>query len=187
MMVAALLVIDVQQGFLDSSWGPTTNLECEDNIRSLLTAWRASGFPVILVRHDSVDPTSPLRPGQSGNDFMPDIDGPHDLLVVKSVNSAFYGQPDLHVWLGEQGITELVITGITTNHCCETTARMAGNLGYQVSFVLDATRTFDRTTPDGRVVNAEELMRVTAANLHKEFAEVTSTARILARLNSQIG
>lgn len=183
-MVAALLVIDVQAGFLDPSWGPTTNLECEDNIRALLAAWRQSGAPVVLVRHDSVHPASPLRPGQSGNDFLPGVEGPHDLLVVKSVNSAFYGEPDLHAWLNERGIAELVITGITTNHCCETTARMAGNLGYHVSFVLDATRTFDRIGPGGHVVNAEELMRATATNLHDEFAEVVSTAQLLARFTS---
>lgn len=179
-MSAALVVIDVQQGFFDPSWGRSANLECEDNIRALLAAWRSSEDPVVLVRHDSVNPGSPLRAGQTGNDFMTGIDGPHDLLVVKSVNSAFYGNPDLDAWLRERGITELVIAGITTNHCCETTARMAGNLGYRVSFVLDATRTFDRMGPDGHVVKAEELMRTTATNLHSEFADVTSTARVLA-------
>ena len=54
------------------------------------------------------------------------------LFVTKNVNSAFYGDPDLHAWLQEQGIRELVICGIQTNMCVETTARMAGNLGYDV-------------------------------------------------------
>ena len=179
-MNAALVIIDVQQAFLDPSWGRSVNPACEDNIRALLHAWRSSGAPVVLVRHDSVNPESPLRPGLAGNDFMPGIDGPHDLLVVKSVNSAFYGNPDLDAWLRARGITELVIAGITTNHCCETTARMAGNLGYHVTFVLDATRTFDRMGPDGHVVTAEELMRTTATNLQDEFADVASTAQVLA-------
>lgn len=179
----ALIVIDVQHGFLDPSWGASTNLECETNIRRLIGAWRARGWPVVLVRHDSLAPGSPLSPDQPGNAFLPGIDGPRDLLVVKSVNSAFYGEPDLHVWLQSRDLSELVICGITTNHCCETTARMAGNLGYDVQFALDATRTFDRVGPDGQVSTAAELMRATAVNLHGEFARVVSTDDVLDSLS----
>lgn len=178
----ALIVIDVQQGFADPRWGARNNPECESNILRLLQAWREVGAPIVLVRHDSVSPESPLRPGQPGNAFMEGVDGPHDLLVTKSVNAAFYGEPDLHAWLERSGIHEVVICGITTNHCCETTARMAGNLGYDVTFVLDATHTFDRVGPDGTVVPAEELARVTAANLHGEFATVRSTNEVVGRM-----
>lgn len=175
----ALIVIDVQQGFADPRWGARKNPDCESNILRLLTAWREMGGPIVLVRHDSSSPESPLRPGQPGNDFMEGIDGAHDLLVAKSVNSAFYGEPDLHAWLDRSGIREVVICGITTNHCCETTARMAGNLGYDVIFVLDATHTFDRTGPDGATITADELARVTAANLDGEFARVMSTPDVI--------
>lgn len=182
-MVAALIVIDVQEGFRDGSWGLSTNAGCEGNVRFLLSTWRSRGWPVVLVRHDSSEPSSPLRPGQPGNRFMEGIEGSHDLLVVKSVNSAFYGDPDLDSWLRSNGIDDVVICGITTNHCCETTARMAGNLGYRVTFVLDATRTFDRTTPDGTVITAAELMRSTAANLHGEFADVVNTDEVVTRFD----
>ncbi len=181
MTKSALIVIDVQNGFdqLDY-WGPRNNPACEDNIRSLLVKWRSEGQPVVLVRHDSVGPHSPLRPGQSGNDFKPGIDGAHDLLISKQVNSAFYGTPDLHGWLKESGIDAVTICGITTNHCCETTARMAGNLGYDVTFVLDATHCNDKKDVDGNVIPAAEIARVTGANLHGEFATVRSTAEVLA-------
>lgn len=176
---ATLLVIDVQQGFLDPYWGRTNNPSAEDNIRQLLAHWRERRWPIVLVRHDSSHPQSPLRPGQEGNEFQEGIEGDHALLVRKSVNSAFYGSPSLHEWLTSRSSQELVICGITTNHCCETTARMAGNLGYQVSFVLDATRTFDVRDLDGEVIPAEEIARMTAANLHGEFATVTTTNSVL--------
>jgi len=181
-----LIVIDVQQGFLNPQWGPTDNPEAEDNIRALLALWRGKEWPIVLVRHDSQQSGSPLAPGQPGNEFQADIDGPHDLLVTKSVNSAFYGEPDLHQWLRGQGHTHVVICGLTTNHCCETTTRMAGNLGYRVSFVSDATRTFDRVHPDGQVIGATDIARASAASLQGEFAEVTTTAELCASITSEM-
>ena len=181
MSTNALIVIDVQQGFDQLEyWGPRNNPACEENIRALLAKWRSEGQPVVLVRHDSVGPQSPLRPGQSGNDFKPGIDGEHALLISKQVNSAFYGTPDLDAWLKASGISLITICGITTNHCCETTARMAGNLGYDVTFVLDATHTNDRKDVEGNIIPADEIARMTGANLHGEFATVRSTAEVLA-------
>jgi nicotinamidase-related amidase len=173
----ALVVVDVQEGFDDPAWGRRDNPQCEANIAGLIAAWRSAERPIVIVRHDSTSPGSPLRPGQPGNDLRSGIEG--DVLITKHVNSAFYGDPDLHVWLTERGIQRLTICGVTTNHCCETTARMAGNLGYDVTFVIDATHTFDRTGPDGAVIPAEEIARVTAANLHGEFATVVSTRDVL--------
>jgi nicotinamidase-related amidase len=175
----ALIVIDMQNGFNDPGMPPSNNPACDDNVRALLGKWRAEGWPIVLVRHDSKGATSVLRPGQPSNDFMPGIDGAHDLLVSKSVNSAFYGEPNLEAWLRAAGLNAIVICGIQTNYCCETTARMAGNLGMQVEFVIDATRTFDLTDMDGNVVTAAELARITATNLHGEFATVVKTADLL--------
>lgn len=177
---SALLVIDVQRGFDAAAWGRRDNPACEANVARLAEGWRTRGEPIVVVRHDSVEDGSPLRPGTPGNRFKDVVPASPDLLVTKHVNSAFYGRPDLHSWLREQGIGRLAICGITTDHCCETTARMAGNLGYAVDFVLDATHTFDRAGPDGRVVAAEDLARATAASLHGEFARVVTTGALLA-------
>jgi nicotinamidase-related amidase len=178
---AALLLIDVQRGFDDPRWGTRNNVACEANIEALLSHWRAGERPVVFVRHDSVEPGSPLIAGTPGNAFKEIITGEPDLLVTKHVNSAFYGEPDLHQWLQRSQVSRLVIAGITTNHCCETTARMAGNLGYQTLFALDATHTFDRRTPTGRTLSADELAEVTATNLEGEFAHVVDTRELLGR------
>lgn len=184
---SALLVIDVQRGFDDPGWGQRDNPACEANIAALLHTWRERGWPVVFVRHDSTEDGSPLRPGQPGNDFKSVVTGEPDLLVTKSTNSAFYGTPDLRAWLDGNRLDSIAVTGITTNHCCETTARMAGNLGYRVSFVIDATHCFDRTGPDGVRLDAATISRVTAANLHGEFADVVTTRSVLEDLSARAG
>lgn len=133
----ALLVVDVQRGFADVGyWGARNNPACEANIAALVAEWRARARPVVFARHDSDEPNSPLRPGQPGHEFQDVLAGEPDLLVTKTVNSCFHGEPDLDGWLRRRGLTGLVVTGIKTNHCCETTARVGGNLGYQVLFAL---------------------------------------------------
>ena len=101
------------------------------------------------------------------------------MLIQKSVNSAFYGSPSLALWLDKRSYRHIVIAGITTNQCCETTARMAGNLGYKTDFVIDATTAFDRKDINGEMISGQEIMRTTAANLHGEFANVVTTEQLL--------
>jgi nicotinamidase-related amidase len=177
----ALLVIDVQQAFDDPSWGRRNNPDCERNVARLIEDFRERGEAVVFVRHDSAEPGSTLRPGQPGNAFKDVVSGEPDLLVTKSVNSAFLGDQDLDGWLKQQGIDRIAVCGITTNHCCETTARMGGNLGYDVDFVIDATAAFDMTGPDGETFDAETVARMTATNLHGEFATVVRTEDYLTR------
>jgi nicotinamidase-related amidase len=178
-MPEALIVVDVQRGFDDPYWGPRNNPACEDNVARLIGAWRARGEPLVYVRHDSTTEGSPLRAGTPGNAFKDVVDGEPDLLVTKHVNSAFLGDPPLDPWLREHGIGRIAVCGIQTNMCCETTARMGGNLGYAVRFVLDATATFDLTGPDGETFPADLLAKVTAANLDGEFAQVVSTREVV--------
>ncbi|MDQ3742420.1 MAG: cysteine hydrolase [Actinomycetota bacterium] len=171
----ALIVVDVQQAFDDPRMGPRNNPACDENVAALIEGFRRRGEPVVVVRHDSVEEGSALRPGEPGNalkDYVAAVEP--DLLVSKSVNSAFIGEPDLDAWLRERGIGRIAVCGIQTNHCCETTARMGANMGYEVDFVIDATHTFDRGGFD-----ADTLSRVTAVNLDGEFATVVTTAAIL--------
>ncbi|MFJ8018468.1 cysteine hydrolase family protein [Streptomyces sp. NPDC096339] len=181
---SALLVIDVQKGFDDAAfWGPRNNPAAEANIAALMDAWQATGRPVVIVRHASVRPGSVLAPDHAGyalKDFVEERRY-ESLLVTKTVNSAFYGTPDLGDWLGGHGIGQLVVAGIQTNMCVETTARMAGNLGYEVLVPLDATHTFDLAGPDGVSLTADQLATATAVNLQGGgFARVVTTADLLA-------
>ncbi|MFG2630041.1 cysteine hydrolase family protein [Streptomyces sp. NPDC048473] len=184
---AALVVVDVQEGFEEEAyWGPRNNPGADRNIAGLIDAWQASGRPVVFVRHDSPKPDSPLRVGQPGNDFKGYVEerrgkgsGP-ELLLTKSVNSAFYGTPDLGAWLDRGGVRQIVVAGIQTNMCAETTARMGGNLGYEVFFALDATYTFDGVGPWGWTLGADELARATAVSLHGGgFAKVVRSAELI--------
>ena len=178
-MPEALIVVDVQRAFDDPVWGRRNNPACEDNVAALIDAWRRRGEPIVFVRHDSGEDGSPLTPGTPGNAFKDVVTGEPDLLVTKNVNSAFLGDPPLDPWLRERGIDAIAVCGITTNHCCETTARMGGNLGYDVRFVLDATAAFDQRTPDGEVIPADVIWKVSAANLHDEFAQVVRTRDVV--------
>lgn len=183
----ALVVVDAQLGFEHPRWGRRNNPACDDNIAALVGAFTASSHDVVLVRHDSRDPAGTLHPDAPGNAFKPYLDASTaDLVVSKQVNSAFHGTPDLHAWLGRRGVTGIVVAGITTNHCCETTARVGGNLGHDVWFALDATHTFDRSGPDGTVMTADELARATATNLHGEFATVVTTAEVCTALGAPV-
>lgn len=176
----ALLVVDVQRGFDDPVWGPRNNPDCEKNVARLIEEWRRHDRPIVFVRHDSVLSDSPLRPGQAGNELKDVVSGDPDLLVTKSVNSAFYGSPDLHEWLRARGLEGFVVCGITVDQCVSTTARMGGNLGYQVYLADDASHTFDRVAPDGGVVPADEIQRANAASLHGEFATVVRSDDLIA-------
>lgn len=178
---AALIVVDVQQGFADAVWGTRNNPRAEGNIERLLAAWTAASRPIVIVRHESVCPGSPLAAGSAGNALQPFVAAvPHDLLVTKDVNSAFFGDPDLAGWLGERNIGQIVVIGIQTNMCVETTARMGGNLGFDVIVPLDATHTFDLAGPAGLTLPADDLARATAVNLHGGgFARVVQTADLL--------
>ncbi|MEV7022881.1 cysteine hydrolase family protein [Kitasatospora sp. NPDC093558] len=177
---AVLIVIDVQKGFEDHGfWGPRDNPQAEQRIAELIAAWQATDRPIVTVQHASrVGPLVEGTPGYELKDFVAAVTP--DLHITKTVNSAFYGTPDLHAWLQARGARQVVITGIITNVCNETTARMAGNLGYDAVFPADAMHAFDMTGPDGVTVPAAELARATATVLHAmRFAKVVTTEAVL--------
>jgi nicotinamidase-related amidase len=181
---ATLIVIDVQEGFDEPSWGERNNPGAEHNIERLLSRWRASRRPVIHVRHDSVESDSALRPDSPGNAIKDQAaPRPDEPIVGKHVNSAFIGT-DLDARLKAHQIDTLVLCGFTTNHCVSTTARMAGNLGFRTFVLSDSTVAFGMRSPgpNGRLIPAEEMHEVGLAELNREFATVLTTDELLALL-----
>jgi len=177
MPLPTLLVIDVQQAFGDSSWGERNNPDAETRVRELLAVWRDIGAPVVHVRHQSDSPSGLFRRGTPAFEFKPEarpLQG--ELIIDKRVNSAFIGT-DLEGVLRSDGTTHIVVVGLTTDHCCSTTARMAGNLGFETWFVSDATATHARGS-----FNAETMHRTALASLDGEFARIMTTAEAIEQL-----
>ncbi len=180
----ALIVIDVQQGFAeqDAAGRKRNNPDALDRIVDLLTAFRAKGLPIFHVRHASTEPDSVFRPERTGFQVMPEArERPGEPVIVKNVNSAFIGT-DLEARLRKAGLHTLVICGATTNHCVETSARMAGNLGFDARLVRDAAWTYDRTGPDGDHHSAADIHAMTLSNLSNEFATIVTARDIIAGL-----
>ena len=183
-MNAALVVIDVQQGFLDPSWGPRNNPDAEVNIARLIVAWRRSGRPIRHVHHASRSPAGSFYKGMPGHEPKPEaMPAPGEPIHLKEVNSGFIGttfEQDLRA----DGLDTLIIVGLTTNHCVSTTARMAGNLGFTAYVVEDATATFDRAGLDGKMRPAADVHAAALSDLSDEFAKITRTDEILQALSS---
>jgi nicotinamidase-related amidase len=183
----ALIVIDVQKAF--DIWAAgglmRNNVGAEARIAELLAVFRSKQAAVFHIRHAGTAPDSSFRPHGPGYAVRDDAQElPGEPVIVKHVNSAFIGT-DLEERLTIAGIRNVVIVGATTNHCVETTTRMAGNLGYDAKLVRDATWTFERTGPDGDKYDAESIHAMTLSNLSEEFAEILTTADVIARLGAR--
>jgi nicotinamidase-related amidase len=182
-MTPTLVVIDVQRAFDDPAWGERNNPGAEAKVAEAISGWRERGAPVIHVRHRSAEPEGTFVPGTPAFEFKPEaqpLDG--EPVITKDVNSAFIGT-DLEKRLRIDGVAAVALVGLTTDHCCSTTARMAANLGFDTWVLGDAMATFARRSPDGELIDAETMHRTALASLHDEFAEVLDTEAAIARLD----
>lgn len=180
----ALIIVDVQRAFdeWEAAGRRRNNPDAVARIADLLAAFRTHSAPVFHIRHEGTKPNSTFLPSRSGYAVKDEArELPGEPVIVKRVNSAFIGT-DLEQHLRAGGIATLVICGATTNHCVETTTRMAGNLGFDARLVRDATWTFDRIGPDGDAHSAEEIHAMTLSNLNGEFARIATTAEVIDSL-----
>lgn len=177
-----LLCIDLQQGF--QQFRGRNNPELEANVTALQSAWRDAGRPLWHVRHDSREPKSVFRPGEPGNAHMPAFaPRPGEPLFTKHVHSALIGT-GLEAALRKAKVDTVVMCGIQTNYCVASTASMAGNLGFTTFVVGDACATFPQTMLDGSTTPAQTVHDVALAELHGEFATVTTTRAVLDHIRA---
>ncbi|MBP2616416.1 cysteine hydrolase family protein [Chryseobacterium jejuense] len=180
----ALILIDIQKGFLDEDyWGGNRNNKDAEKISGkILEKWRELNLPIFHIRHSSTNPQSKLHKSDPGFEFNKNVLPQHDeCIITKNVNSAFIGT-DLKEKLDAQKINTVVIVGITTNHCVSTTARMAGNFGYETYVISDATAAFDRIGIHGEKYEAELVHLMALANLNEEFATILNAEELLKNL-----
>ena len=176
---AVLLPIDLQQGFDEPSWPLRWNKQMDANGLALIAEWRATGRPIIHVRHDSVESGSTLTPGTVGNNFRPGF-GPQgdEPLITKSVNSAFIGT-DLDLRLKRLGARHVIAFGISTDQCVSTTIRTGANMGWDMVLVPDACDCFDLPDGNGGTIRAEDIQAAHVATLNFEFCRSLSTEQLI--------
>jgi nicotinamidase-related amidase len=185
-MKRALIVVDIQESFRHRPDFREQDLPLFlSNVQSLIERCQSRHIPVLQVFHE--------EPGSADNPFsaasgcvraMRELTLRADAVFQKSVHSAMFARSadgtTLEDWLRQHGVGELLITGIRTEQCCETTTRHASDLGFSVRYVSDATLTFPMRTRDGREVSPAEIRERTEMVLEGRFAQVVTTAAALA-------
>jgi nicotinamidase-related amidase len=183
-MQTALLMIDVQESFPQRPYWSQTGADVFlRHVNALVDGAQARGIPIVRVFHTD-GPQSPDNPFAHGSPFVRPLTGlaPFEaaLTVEKHRHSALVGTP-LGQWLVENGIRRVIVAGIRTEQCCETTTRHASDEGWEVDFVGDATLTFDMTTPAGRTLAAAEVRERTETVLVNRFATLATVEQALSR------
>ena len=182
----ALLVIDVQESFRGRPYWQADELPAFlANTRALIARCREQGIPVLQVFHQEpgADSRNPFHPQSGLIRAMPELDLQADAVFYKEVHSALYGKTtdgvSLENWLRSHDVQEILVTGIRTEQCCETTTRHASDVGFKVQFVGDATLTFPMQSRAGRRFSTAEIRERTELVLDGRFARVVSTAEAL--------
>lgn len=176
----ALLVIDVQESFRHRPyWCEDEFFSFTSRMQALVDGFRVAGAPVIQIFHVDEDESFTLSSGNIRT-LSPLIIDP-DVVFHKRRHSAFVGS-GLDVWLTQHGIRRLVVSGIRTEQCCETTTRNASDLGYAVEFVTEATLTFPMQDLSGRTWSPAEIRERTELVLSGRFAEIVNVDQALIAL-----
>ncbi len=180
---SALLVIDVQDSFkVGPRWARRNNPSFEKNVASLVEAYRTAHLPIVFFLHtDNDEAFSRDSPSFKLMDFLkPRSDEP---LMIKNTRNCFTSTA-LQPYLIERGVRRVSITGIQMEQCCETTARIAADLGYAVDFVTEATMTFPIPNWDkpGEELGVEAIRERTEYALRRRFARITTVNQLQAEL-----
>jgi nicotinamidase-related amidase len=187
LMRQALLVIDVQESFRHRPyWIADEVRPFLANVQGLIDACRAKRIPILQIFHQDLgeDASNPFTAASGHVKVMTELNVPADEVFYKHVHSALFGTAadgtTVEGWLRARGIEEVLITGIRTEQCCETTARHSFDSGFAVRYVTDATLTFPMTSKSGRTFSSAELRERTELVLDGRFARIVATSNALA-------
>ena len=178
-MTRALIVIDVQESFRQRpNWAEVSDPDIAEKVGRLVDTARAAGDAVIWVLHTEPGSDTVFDPA---NGHVRLIDGlkpePGEPTLYKTAHNAFT-TTNLAQRLTEAGIRELVVCGIRTEQCCETTARVGADLGYDITFVTEATAT-QPITLGGRTLGVQEIKERTEFALAGRFATIATIADVV--------
>lgn len=176
---SVLIVINAQVGLQDPTLMGRNNSEAEENISRLLDHWRIQKRPIIHIKHVSDNPNSIFYRGSSGSHFLPAaVPLENEKVLEKMKASAFVGT-GLEDELKIIEPTSLVLVGFTANECIDATARDAATVGFTALVVSDATAMFDLHGPDGKLLKAERLHKLTMAHINAYYGQVVQTTEII--------
>ena len=171
--VTALLIIDVQLGMFDESFHLYRGPELLATLQPLIARARAAGVPVIFVQHEDRNENEPLWPAGPGFAVHPTLlPAPGDPIVHKRNPDSFQDTP-LQAELERLGVKHLVIAGLQTEFCVDTTCRRAFSLGYEVTLVQDGHSTYDTD-----LLNAAQIIAHHNQNLAGWFVTLKSAAEV---------
>jgi biuret amidohydrolase len=195
----AVLGIDLQNCFVENSPvaapdGPAVVA----NLNRLAEAYRVSGSLIVWTRHTvshdhhNLGILGTIVPAAKAGVIDDGTDGaalhasvnvrPGDIVLSKPQFGAFQST-GLEAILRSRGIDTVIIGGIATNFCCETTAREAHGREFNVVFLGDATATFDLSSADGAVIHRDVVQKASLATLAFGFAEVITTDKAISKLD----
>lgn len=184
-MKSALIVVDVQQSFTKRPyWDPAELPEFVRNLQQLVDRCRAAGVPVLQIFHvDEVGPEMAFSRESGLIKTLPELNIEPTEVFTKAVHSAMFASnvdgKSLDYWLRNNGIGRLIVTGIRTEQCCETTTRHASDLGYAVTYAIDATLTFPMVSGSGRRYTVADIRDRTELVLEGRFAQVQRTEAVV--------
>jgi nicotinamidase-related amidase len=175
----ALLVIDVQQSFLHAPYWREDDVPVfRENLLELIDAAAAGGWPIVRILHE--ESTGHFAPASGLVQPMAWVPDAHDVVFRKQVHNAFTGT-NLQAWLRERGIERVIVSGIRTEQCCETTARVASDLGFAVDYVTEATLTFPMLhAGSGSHYDVQDIKQRTELVLDGRFARIRTVDDVLA-------
>jgi nicotinamidase-related amidase len=175
----ALIVVDVQESFRHRPYWSDSHLsDFVRNLQTLINGCVDRNVPVVQIFHVEDEGAFALSSGYVKT--LAPVEIKPDVIFQKRYHSALAGTP-LAAWLNERGIKRLIVSGIRTEQCCETTTRQASDSGFEVDYVIDATLTFEMKHPrTGKIVSAEEIKEKTELVLSGRFARIASVETALA-------